>query len=299
MNLPTDDLTSAVPPAEIVSWQVLAWLLTGLPHLSAWKDAPQKKVIRSSVFCDQCEPWSAEPVPRFQFPLACRHLFGSMKCSLSKADWAVRTDSPQADVSFCLFKGAFALNFLLLYLVLDAQSLAHDRLQDLQLLPPRSLSSAAVVFVRASRTFSMHWSRDSENRWWLQRRLSCGTWTLDWLLVVIFCLVGWEPWAYCKFVGLWPWRVVRHAVLVSRRRSKAMVPSCQAIEHHGTICGNTWNKKTNIGVSLECYWFEPAKGSGQGVESTKMRISLSLLLLLQKTVRYVLAALQQCRSGDM
>ena len=88
-------------------------------------------------------------------------------------------------------------------------------------------------------------------------------------------------------------------MLVSRRRSKAMVPSCQAIEHHGAICGNTWNKKTNIGVSLECYWFEPAKGSGQGVESTKMRISLSLLLLLQKTVRYVLAALQQCRSGDM
>ena len=88
-----------------------------------------------------------------------------MKCSLSKADWAVCTDSPQADVSFRLFKGAFALNFLLLYLVLDAQSLAHDRLQDLQLLPPRSLSLAAVVFVRASRTFSMHWSRDSENRW--------------------------------------------------------------------------------------------------------------------------------------
>ena len=122
--------------------------------------------------------------------------------------------------------------------------------------PPRSLSSAAVVFVRASRTFSMHWSRDSENRWWLQRRLSCGTWTLDWATIhgtglcqtrcvvsgSYFCLVGWEPWAYCKFVGLWPWRVVRHAVLVSRRRSKAMVPSSQAIEHHGTIiCGNTWN----------------------------------------------------------
>ena len=51
-----------------------------------------------------------------------------MKCSLSKADWAVRADSPQADVSFCLFKGAFALKFLLLYLVLDAPSLTHDRL---------------------------------------------------------------------------------------------------------------------------------------------------------------------------
>ncbi|CAL1135136.1 unnamed protein product, partial [Cladocopium goreaui] len=66
---------------------------------------------------------------------------------------------------------------------------------------------------------------------------------------------------------------------LEQRLGKPVVTSTQAF---------LWHMARSAGVQKKI------KGSGQGVESTKMRISLSLLLLLQKTVRYVLAALQQC-----
>ncbi|CAL1135138.1 unnamed protein product [Cladocopium goreaui] len=66
---------------------------------------------------------------------------------------------------------------------------------------------------------------------------------------------------------------------LEQRLGKPVVTSTQAF---------LWHMARSAGVQKKI------KGSGLGVESTKMRISLSLLLLLQKTVRYVLAALQQC-----